>query len=287
MTQTQRGKHVFDDIYDAPDPRPYFRTLMAYDYRIPQQARPLLRRLISDRRVRTGAAVTVTDLCCSYGINAAILKHDLTLDDLYRHYGSDDLQTISTDGLADRDAAFYAAHREPGAPRVLGLDVAANAVAYARRTGILDDGWSENLEEHEPSAALAGGIRDTDIVTVTGGVGYIGDRTFSAVLAAVATPDPWVAMFVLRWVDAGPVAAVLAHHGLQVEQLTARTFPQREFADAAERDHVLEALAVRGVDPAGKESEGAHHADFYLARPKEAVADLPLEAWFDDDPTLG
>ncbi|MEX0659634.1 MAG: hypothetical protein WD080_10925 [Egibacteraceae bacterium] len=286
MAQAPRGKYVFDDVYDAPDPRPYFRTLMEYDYRIPQQAKPLLRRLAEARRARTGRRPTVTDLCCSYGINAAMLKHDLTLDDLYSRYGSNDLQEISSEELGERDAAFFAQHRLPGAPRVLGLDVAANAVAYARRAGLLDDGWSENLERDEPSGVLTSGIRDTDLVTVTGGVGYIGPRTFSAVLSAVARPDPWVAMFVLRWVDVRPVVEVLAHHGLETEQLGARTFPQREFAGAAERDHVLAALSEQGVDPAGKELEGAHHADFYLARPKDDVAVLPLEAWFADDPAM-
>lgn len=274
-----QGKQTFDDAYDAPDPRRYFRTLRRLDYRIPQHAEPIFSRLVEARRHRAGRGVTVTDLCCSYGINAALLKHDLTLDDLYRRYSSHDLDALSSGELAERDAAFYARRRRPHAPRVVGLDVAGSAVAYARRAGILDDGWSENLEEADPSASLAAGVRDTDLVTVTGGVGYIGVRTFSAVLSAVRTPDPWVAAFVLRWVDVDPIVQELARHGLETERLTARTFPQRRFADPAERDYVLATLADLGVDPAGKEAEGSHHTDFYLARPKDEVASTPLATW--------
>ena len=39
------------------------------------------------------------DVCCSYGINAALLKHELTLNDLYARYGSGELAGLSSEEL--------------------------------------------------------------------------------------------------------------------------------------------------------------------------------------------
>ena len=51
------GKASFDDIYTAPDPRPYFETLCALDYRIPQVAKPYFRKLIEEYRQERRVAV--------------------------------------------------------------------------------------------------------------------------------------------------------------------------------------------------------------------------------------
>lgn len=277
----QRGKRTFDDIYDEPDPRPFFRTLSRYDYGIPGEAQQLFSRLVDLRATR--GPVTVTDLCCSYGINAALLKHDVTLDDLYDRYCSTDLDGLSSDQLAEADARFYAERRRSPSPRVVGLDTARNAVAYGVRTGLLDAGWADNLERDEPSPGLAADLADTGLVTVTGGVGYIGPRTFDAVLSRVHAPTPWVAAFALRWVDFSPIEVVLAHHGLATERYGGRTFPQRRFADEAEQDYAVRTLTEMGIDPEGRETEGSYHADLYVARLKDEATERPLDVWLDRD----
>lgn len=276
------AKHDFDDVYDAGDPRAYVRALAPLDYRIPQHAHGVFCELAEARRLAAGGdAVTVTDLCCSYGINAALLKHTCTLEDLYQRYCSEKFEALSSDELAACDAGFYAERRRPSAPRVVGLDLAANAVSYALRAGLLDAGYSENLEEAEPSAALQRDLAGTDLVTVTGGVGYIGPSTFDRVLTHVASDRiPWVAAFVLRWVDYEPVAETLARHGLVTERLSGRTFPQRRFADDSERDFVLSTLADLGIDPDGKEAGGEHHTYFYLSRTPREAAQVPVDHWF-------
>jgi hypothetical protein len=63
---------------------------------------------------------------------------------------------------------------------------------------------------------------------------------------------------------------------LLTKKLAERTFTQRRFVDTVEREYVLEKLAGRGVDTAGKEEEGWHHTGFYLSRPTEE-AKVPLE----------
>jgi hypothetical protein len=220
------------------------------------------------------------DVCCSYGINAALLKYETTLDGLYARYGSEELAGLSSKELAEADAAFYGERVREAAPEVVGVDVVPNAISYGVRSGVLDAGFAENLEENEPTEGLRRAVCGADFLTVTGGVGYVSERTFGRLLSCMTEGpqgrNPWVAVFVLRWVSYEEVSNVLSEYGLVTEKLSGHTFTQRRFADDAEREYVLEKLAKMGVDAAGKEEEGWHHTDLYLSR-SVREAEIPLE----------
>ena len=270
------GKASFDHIYNEPDPRPYFQTLEKVGYEIPAHGQGMFSMLVAKLRQRTGRQdMTVLDLCCSYGVNAALLNHELSLEMLYQRYGSEELATLSSEELADADASFYAQRRRESPVRALGVDTAGRAVAYAQRAGLLASGSDENLEISDPSPALARELAHVDMITVTGGVGYISEHTFARTIDRTET-TPWVAAFCLRWVSYDPIAKVLGRYGLVTEKLV-RTFPQRRFADEGERAYVLGELARIGVDPTDKEAEGCYHANFYLSRSAAEVRDEPLE----------
>ncbi len=268
-SHVQAGKAQFGHLYNQSDPRGYFQTLGELDYQAPAHGERVFARLLQQRRRHLRRQeVVVLDLCCSYGINAALLNHDLTLDRLYDRYRAPQLAELSTDELVEADRAFYGEHRHPRPAPVVGIDVADRAVAYAQRVGLHWASSSENLETAEPSAALADQLTDVDLVTVTGGIGYITERTFERVLRhASSAAKCWVAAFVLRWVPYDRVADVLAGYGLVTEQPTAKSFRQRRFADEGERDYVLAQLDSQGIDPAGRETDGWHHSSFYLSRP--------------------
>ena len=275
------GKTNFDLVYDREDPREYFNALGAFDYCVPRHGQRVFRELAGTLRDGgSGDGLNVVDVCCSYGINAALLKHDTTLDELYARYGSEEVVALSGEELVEADAAFYAERRTETAPEVVGVDVAANAVSYGVRSGLLDEGFAENLEENEPTGALGRAVAGADLVTVTGGVGYVSKHTFGRLLdRATEGPEgrvPWVAAFALRWVSYEEISEVLAGYGLVTEKLDGHTFTQRRFTGDEERDYVLGELRSLGVDPSGKESEGWHHADFYLSRPADE-AEKPVE----------
>lgn len=276
----EQNKANFDHVYDLPDPRGYFEALGSLDYLAPEHGRRLFPTLL--QRVRAaGGPAGVLDLCCSYGVNAALLGHDLTLDDLYARYASPELADLSTEELLDADRAFYAERRRLSPPEVVGADSAANAVRYALRAGLLEAGFGEDFEATDPPEAFRRAVGGVGLVTVTGGVGYVWERTFDRVLKSVAgaRPDgraPWVATLPARLVDYGPLSDLFSRYGLVTERLSSRTFPQRRFADAAEREHVLRQLADMGVDPSGREEEGWYHADLYLSRPPED-AEVPVD----------
>ena len=276
------GKTNFDLVYNLEDPREYFNTLGAFEYCVPRHGQRIFRELagtLSDRK--RGDGLNVVDVCCSYGINAALLKHDTTLDELYARYGSEEVVALSGEELVEADAAFYAERRTEMAPEVVGVDVATNAVSYGVHSGLLDEGFAENLEENEPTGALGRAVAGADLVTVTGGVGYVSERTFGRLLdRATDGPEgrvPWVAAFALRWVSYGEISEVLSGYGLVTEKLNGHTFTQRRFTGDEERDYVLGELTNMGVDPTGKEDEGWYHADFYLSRPADEAAEKPVE----------
>jgi len=273
----QNERTPFDELYDQPDPRPFFQTFAPLEYQTPHHAQEVFRRLVAAcaRTARVTPPVTVLDLCCSYGITAALLNHDLTLEDLYAHYTSAQAAALSTAELIERDRVFYAARRRPDAARVIGLDVAPNAITYARAVGLLDDGFAENLETTSPTAALLRAAHHTRLITITGGVSFLSPRTFHPLLASIHGPV-WIAAFVLRTGSYQPIADGLASHRLITEKATTRTFPQRRFTSAAEQQYAIEAVTAAGEDPREKETDGYFHTALHLSRPLADITAFPL-----------
>ncbi|MFT2018296.1 hypothetical protein ACMA1D_21015 [Streptomyces sp. 796.1] len=281
------GKARFDDIYDLPDPRGYFRTLRPLAYQIPQHAQEVFRQLLAARALAGASGErpagqpaerppTVVDVCCSYGINAALLNHKVTLDELYERYTDPRVERLSAEQLIDSDREFYAERRLPEAVTVVGLDAAGRAVSYAERVGLLDAAFSENLELADPSPELRRAVAGAGLITVTGGIGYVTSRTVAQLVGA-AGGAVWLAAFALRGVAYEPIAAALRGLGLVTETAgPERTFVQRRFANDAERRHALAAVTAAGADPRGKEEAGYYHAQLYVSRPAAHVAAFPL-----------
>lgn len=270
---TTESKSDFTTIYGQPDPRAYFRTLKPLDYQIPQRALPVIEAVIDASGQRT-----MLDVCCSYGINAALLRFDVDLD-MVGTRATDPARAGLTpaDVIAD-DGAFYASHLRRGDLDVRGLDASGPAIDYSVRAGLMTAGWAEDLETVDPSPALAAGLRDVGLVVCTGGVGYIGYRTFERILAAVGDPQNlWMATFALRVFDVAEILSEFDRHGLATQKLLG-TFPQRRFADADEQDAAVHDVTARGLDPTGRESAGWYHGDCYLTRPASdttPITDLP------------
>jgi hypothetical protein len=274
------SKADFTSIYSAPDPRAYYATLAELDYQIPDHGGRLFSQLADHLATeRELDCVRVADLCCSYGVNAAVMKHGLSFAELADHYTSDKVAELDADTLVEFDREWYAANSAPLEMSVIGLDVSQPAVDYATEVGLLDAGAAEDLETADPSPRLAAELADVDLVTVTGGIGYITESTIGRVLEA--TPDhTWVAALSLRWIDFEPVAAEAERHGLVVERLEGETFPQRRFADEIERQHALEQLARFDEQITPGEAAGYHEAALYLLRPPSDAA-VPVDSLVD------
>lgn len=271
------AKADFDDIYNRTDPRAYFRTLKKYGYAIPETAKPVTRAVLRALRAMRGLTrLRLVDLGCSYGVNGALLKHGVSLNELYEHYTGPGVAALDRDGLLARDKTFLESHPSRPEIELVGLDAAPEAVAYASEAGLIDEGVAVDLENTVPNVADAELLGTADVVVSTGCVGYVTDTTFARILDMAEDEQPWIASFVLRMFPYDRIAGALAERGLVTEKLEGVTFRQRAFASPGERDGVLAQLRRLDIDPKGKEAEGYFHAEFFLSRPAAEVARLPL-----------
>ncbi len=272
-------KQDFGDIYNQPDPRRYFGALEPLQYMIPQHSKPVFETVIAALRSTRGLdTVTVLDLGCSYGINAALLKYGLSMSGLYSHYGALGSRDISREESLERDAAMLKQQSKNSHLRFIGVDVAPEAVAYATEAGLLDVGVVANLETGPPSPEAAAKMATADLVISSGCVGYVTEQTFTRILDTIESEtQPWVASFVLRMFPYDAISKALAERGFVNEKLAGHIFVQRSFASECEQAHVIEQLAQMKINPAGREAEGCYHAEFYLSRPQHEAARAPLE----------
>ena len=124
------AKANLDDIYNQPDPRAYFRELEEFQYGIPGAAKPVFQKLIAQLQQRRDDTIHILDLGCSYGVNAAILKHDLSMDELYEHWGQKKMTDATSEGVVAYDQQFFNDIDTSEDIMVIGLDQAENAIAY-------------------------------------------------------------------------------------------------------------------------------------------------------------
>jgi len=276
--QINEAKANMDGIYDQLDPRAYFRELRKLDYEIPGAAKPIILQLIKHLQSLSDEPVHLLDIGSSYGVNSALIKYDLTLSELYAHWGQRALQHVSPEEIVEKDRCFFEELDVAQDLKVIGLDVAENAVAFGSQVGLLDEALAINLENESLPRSFARDLASVDLVMSTGCVGYITEKTFERLLPAVSQGRrPWLANFVLRLFPFDQIAESLAHKGYVTEKLEGQTFPQRKFATAYEQKQVLDQLRDRNIDTVGKEEEGRYLAEFYLSRPAGDVERLPIE----------
>jgi hypothetical protein len=183
---------------------------------------------------------------------------------------------LSADELAELDRSYFQSWpRQP--MTIVGLDSSKPAIAYARRTGVIDDGIALDLENGELTPLARDLLRDVDLVISTGCVGYVTERTFSQILGAIDGPKPWIASFVLRMFPYSTIETELHGRGLVTEKLEGTTFVQRRFHSERECWDVLRCLERAGIPTLAKESEGLLHAEFYISRAPEDAKAFPLE----------
>ena len=280
-THVNEAKASMDHIYDNPDPREYFRELGSLDYTLPGVAKHLFQVLISHLQRNREEAVNILDLGCSYGVNAALLKHDLSMKDLYSRWGQERFEDATSEEVLASDRKFFSRSPEHEDIRVLGLDAAENAVVYAEDSGLLDEGLVVDLESESLPAPGAADLMPVNLVISTGCVGYVTDTTFHRLVPAVLQGEsPWFANFALRTFSFEAIARVLADSDYVTERVEGCTFKQRRFVSTQEQEAFVRQVESRGLDASGKEADGYSHAEFYLSRPKEEAESTPIEAFF-------
>lgn len=269
------AKKSLDHVYNRTDPRAYFRELHSLGYDIPGAAKPIFQKVISQLVRQKRDTVQILDIGCSYGVNAALLKHDLTMSDLYEHW--EQAPGGAPTDLVAYDREFLGSLEKAANIQVIGLDPAENAILFAEQTGVLDKGVVADLETQPLPPESVPELAPVDLVMSTGAIGYVTERSFDKLLPVVSNePQPWFANFVLRMFPFDPIEQKLSEWGFVTEKLEGQTFIQRYFANDAEQEQVVRQLEQRGIDAGGKEADGHLHAEFFLSRRADDAASLPL-----------
>lgn len=274
------GKSDFDSIYNRDDPRAYFRTLAPLKYSAPAHGTPIFRNCadqIADLREKP--QIDVLDLCCGYGINGALLKHDIDLKDIYSRYASKDSAALSPADLVEADKQFFAEVEAERGPidEIIGIDVAENAVRYAKAVGFIDEGAAINLEEKDLPAPIAAQAEHCDLVTVTGGMGYISSETFEKVLDCTETDElPWVVSFPLCSVPIDEFVETFEQYDLTVETWDDFTFPQRLYSSETERTRMEAAITAAGHVAPEEFDENFVPSRLLMARPDDEARKVPM-----------
>lgn len=276
--EINESKAQMGHIYDQPDPRAYFRELRKLGYAIPGAAKPVFRKLISLLKRRRNDTLHILDLGCSYGVNAALLKYDLSMPDLYEHWDRASLAGAATKDLATYDQQFFENLNERDDISVVGLDAAGAAVTFAEQSGLLDEGHAVNLEKEPLPEAAKRDLASVDLMISTGCIGYVTEKSFERLLPVVTQgQSPWMGNFVLRMFPFESIEETLKDWGYVTEKLEGQTFVQRRFASEEEQQHLLGQLRKAGIEPTQREMEGKLLAEFYLSRPAHEAAEAPIE----------
>lgn len=265
---------LFDETYNKPDCRDYYRMLDALGYSNQAHAVPVFNMLLAElMRMRGLQAPNVLDFASSYGIVSALVRHEVSAKAFTGRYVDPALDGLDPQEMARRDAAWLAglSQRYPTAT-FTGLDVATNAVSYGRTIGVFNHTFDEDLEQADPSRSLAARLSSIDLIIECGSVAHLMPAALERLLRATSAKRPWVVTSPVRGNERKAVFELLRDHGLVVETLDLPPFPHRRFDSLSEQALAIEIAEAAGHDTTGFETTGHFYAQIYVARPPEETA---------------
>lgn len=267
------ARQRFEQSYNLPEPRAYFRLLGPLDYRQPALVSDFLRQhgpAIAAARGRK--ALTLIDFACGFGANGLLLKHDVPLSGLYAHYEAEP----DTADVIEADRQFWAARRRRDQEdRMIGIDIAERALAYAEAVGALDEAFAVNLLSDAPPLALQQHLAAADLVIESGALGDLLAPAMAKILDHGS--QPWLLLSPRGDMDARPLERLLAERGYRVEHCNSSPLRYRRFANPQERAEALAAVTALERDPNLWMDESYFKINLWLARPEPDCAKLPLK----------
>ena len=270
----------FVRVYDLDDPSPYFASLRSTGYRMPVALAAALQAIHAPLAATRGAGdiLRVLDFACGYGVIGALLRHDVSMPEIYARYGKRQWQPGDGRRFWEADSAFFGARRAEGAAfEIAGIDIAGNALAYAAAMGFVDRAFHEDLVEDTPGDALRDFLRSADLVVESGALGVTLPAVFARVLDHCGgEAPPWFLYSPRPDVNWSPLNALWAERGYRAESLLGAPVPYRKPLDAQERADMLRRSRGFGKADEAIMQGGYFLVDMTLARPEADAASLPI-----------
>ena len=273
---------LFVRVYDLDDPSPYFSALRPTGYRMPVALAAALQAIHAPLGAVRGAGDTlqVLDFACGYGVVGAMLRHDLSMPEIYAWYGERQWQPGDGRRYWEADTAFFAARRaERVAFEIAGIDIAGNALAYAEAMELVDRAFHENLVEDGPGDGLRDFLRSVDIVVESGALGVMLPAAFARILDHRSdVRPPWFLYCPRPDVNWSALNALWAERGYRSESLLGAPVRYRKPLDAQERADMLRRSRGFGKPDAAIMRDGYFLVDMTLARPEADTGNPPIAA---------
>lgn len=283
---------IFDETYDQPDCRAYFRMMDALGYRNQHHAVAAFRAGLAEvMRLRGSGVPRVVDFASSYGIVSALMTHELNLGEVLARYRAPCFDDAAPARVIAGDRDWLAARRRSDPQiHVTAIDVMPNAIAYGCAVGLFQSGYAEDLEQAGPSPALAEDLARCDMIVECGSVAQLMPRALDRMLSACGPVKPWVMTSPIRGNERDAAAEVLAAHGLIPERLPIPPFVHRRFESPEEQARAIANARAAGHATEGVETTGHFHAQVLLARPPHEATDpaewdLPIVVAAMDEPS--
>ena len=275
-----KHKDDFDRVYDLEDPSRYFTALRPSAYRMPEvlaRALKAIHRPVCAAR-GTGDALRVLDFACGYGAIGALLRHDVSMAEIYARYGERHWRSVDARDYWEADAAFFAARREASVTvEIGGADIAGVALEYAAALGFVDLTFHENLVESAPSGALTRFLNGVDLVVESGSLGDLLPVAFGRILDACGgTRRPWFLYCPRPDIDWGRLNALWAGRGYRTESLGNEPVRYRKALAEQERADMLRITRTLGIADEAAMRDGYLLVDMTLARPEVDAGNPPI-----------
>ena len=272
-------KDDFGRVYDLEDPSPYFNALRPSGYRMPEvlaAALKAIHRAVCDAR-DAGGALRVLDFACGYGAVGALLRHGVSMPELYARYAERHWQRDDGRRYWEADAEFFAARRDgSGGFEIGGTDIAGVALEYAATMGFLDRTFRENLIDHAPSEALGQFLHAVDLVVESGSLGDLLPAAFERILDSGGARSPWFLYSPRPDVNWALLDTLWAARGYRAESLGTEPVRYRKPLGAREqRGHASRDPSAREagrVGDAGRLPAGRHDAGQARSRCRQSPA---------------
>jgi len=267
---------IYDDIYDLPDCRSYYRAMHHAGFRTAHYASTAFRAVLAElKRLRGLEAAKVLDFASGYGIAPQLMRFDVSLDDVLSRYVAPWFDDATTPDVIAKDLDWLAEHRRIGLDdHYAGIDIAGRALEYGKAVGIYDAAFAENLQDDAPSADLQAWLAETDLIVECGSVAHMLPGALEKMLKATADRHAWIATAPIRGNDTAEALDMMRDHGYDVVALDMPPFRHRRFKDADEQARAIANAEARGHNTKGYEDTGFFHGQIFLARPKDEVTDV-------------
>ncbi|MEM7732627.1 MAG: hypothetical protein AAF280_07570 [Pseudomonadota bacterium] len=266
-TRAQKIVTIYDDIYDLPDCRSYYRAMNHAGFRTAHFAVSAFRDALAALKAERGLTTArVVDFASGYGIAAQLMRHDVSLDEVLTRYSDDRFLDATTQDVIAADRAWLSAADRGEGDRYIGIDIAGHALGYGEAVGIFDAAFAENLQDVHPSAPLAAELAEADLIVECGSVAHMLPGALDHLLSSCPR-KPWVITSPIRGNDTQDALDVLAAHGYVVDRNVSAPFPHRAFSSPEEQARAIENARARGYETDGFERKGRFHAQIFLAKP--------------------